>query len=166
MEPRACGAARWEPMKKRFVLVVETDPVARHHLTTLLETWGYDPVVATSVDESLAVLAHGHFLFSLLDLDLDGTDGTELLKRLRVQGGDPGAIIVITNGSGLHGAAEAAALGADDFVQKPFAPEELESTIKRALERPRRGWGRTVENDPQRRLQEELSLWRSIGMQE
>src|SRR6266567_2660811 len=153
-------------MKKRFVLVVESDPVARRHLTNLLETWGYEPVVASSVDESLAVLAHSRFLFSLLDLDLDGADGNELLKRLRVQGGDPGAIIVITNGSGLHGAAEAAALGADDFVQKPFAPEELENAIKSALERPRRGWGRPVETDPQRRLQEELSLWRSAGMQE
>jgi DNA-binding NtrC family response regulator len=153
-------------MKKRFVLVVETDPVARRHLTSLLETWGYEPVVANSVDESLALLAHSHFHFSLLDLDLDGTDGNELLKRLRVQGGDPGAIIVITNGSGLHGAAEAAALGADDFVQKPFAPEELENAIKNALARPRRGWGRGADDDPQRRLQEELSLWRSVGMQE
>jgi len=153
-------------MKKRFVLVVETDPVARRHLTSLLETWGYEPVVASTVDESLAVLAHSHFHFSLLDLDLDGTDGNELLKRLRVQGGDPGAIIVLTNGSGLHGAAEAAALGADDFVQKPFAPEELENAIKNALARPRRGWGRGASDDPQRRLQEELSLWRSAGMQE
>jgi two-component system response regulator AtoC len=153
-------------MNKRFVLVVETDPVARRHLTNLLETWGYEPVVASTVDESLAVLAHSHFHFSLLDLDLDGNDGNELLKRLRVQGGDPGAIIVITNGSGLHGAAEAAALGADDFVQKPFAPEELENAIKNALARPRRGWGRGATDDPQRRLQEELSLWRSTGMQE
>jgi len=153
-------------MKKRFVFVVETDPVARRRLTSLLETWGYEPVVAGSVDEALAILGHSHFLFSLLDLDLDGADGNDLLKRLRVQGGDPGAIIVITNGSGLHGAAEAAALGADDFVQKPFAPEELESAIKNALERPRRGWGRAVEDDPQRRLQEELALWRSAGMQE
>ncbi len=155
-----------EPMKKRFVLVVETDPVTRRHLTSLLETWGYEPVLAGSVDESLAVLADSHFLFSLLDLDLDGADGNELLKRLRVQGGDPGAIIVITNGTGLHGAAEAAALGADDFVQKPFTPEELENAIKNGLARPRRGWGRAAEDDPHRRLQEELSLWRSAGMQE
>jgi two-component system response regulator AtoC len=152
-------------MKKRFALVVETEPVTRRHLTSLLESWGYEPVVASSVDESLAILAHSHFLFSLLDLDLDGADGNELLKRLRVQGGDPGAIIVITNGSDLHHTAEAAALGADDFVQKPFAPEELENAIKNALARPRRGWGRAVEDDPQRRLQEELSLWRSAGMQ-
>lgn len=59
-------------MKKRCVLVLETDPVARRHLTSLLETWGYEPVVAGSVDESLAVVAHSHFLFSLLGLDLDG----------------------------------------------------------------------------------------------
>src|SRR6202171_4160563 len=99
-------------MKKRFVLVVETEPATRRYLTSLLESWGYEPVVASSVDESLAILAHSHFLFSLLDLDLEGADGNELLKRLRVQGGDPGAIIVLTNGSGLHGASEAAALGA------------------------------------------------------
>jgi DNA-binding NtrC family response regulator len=59
-------------MKKRCVLVLETDPVARRHLTSLLETWGYEPVVAGSVDESLAVVAHSHFLFRLLGLDLDG----------------------------------------------------------------------------------------------
>jgi DNA-binding response OmpR family regulator len=112
-------------MKKRFVLVVETELATRQHLTDLLESWGYEPVVASSVDESLAILAHRHFLFSLLDLDLDGADGNDLLKRLRVQGGDPGAIIVITNGSGLHSAAEAAALGADDFLQKPFPPADL-----------------------------------------
>ena len=155
-----------EPMKKRFVLVVETDPIARRHLTSLLETWGYEPVVAGSVNESLAALAHNHFVFSLLDLDLGGADGNELLKRLRVQGGDPGAIIVLTNGSGLHGAAEAAALGADDFVQKPFTPEELENAIKNGLARPRRGWGRAGEDDAHRRLQEELSLWSSTVMQE
>ena len=155
-----------EPMKKRSVLVVEADPVARRHLTSLLETWGYEPVVASSVDEALAALAHNHFVFSLLDLDLDGADGNELLKRLRVQGGDPGAIIAITNGSGLHRAAEAAALGADDFVQKPFTPEELENAIKNGLTRPRRNWERAVDADPVLRLHEELSLWRSPKMQE
>jgi len=154
-----------ELMKKRLVLVVEADPVARRHLTSLLETWGYKPVVAGSVDESLAALAHNHFVFSLLDLDLDGADGNELLKRLRVQGGNPGAIIVITNGSGLNRAAEAAALGADDFVQKPFTPEELENAIKNGQTRPRRGWGRAAD-DPDTRLEQELSLWRSARMQE
>jgi hypothetical protein len=40
-----------EPMRKRFVLAVETDPVVRRDLTCLLETWAYEPVVASSVDE-------------------------------------------------------------------------------------------------------------------
>jgi two-component system response regulator AtoC len=122
--------------------------------------------VARSVDESLAALAHSHFVFSLLDLDLDGVDCNELLKRLRVQGGDPGAIIVITNGSGLHSAAEAGALGADDFLQKPFTPEELENAIKNGLARPPRDWGRAADDDPDTRLEQELSLWRSTRMQE
>ena len=153
-------------MKKRFVLVVEADPATRTHLTSLLESWGYEPVVATSVDESLAILAHSRFVFSLIDLDLGGSDGNDLLKRLQVQGGDPGAIIVITNGSGLHGAAEAAALGADDFLQRPFTPADLENAIKNGLARPRRDWGRAANDDAGTRLQQELSLWQSARMKE
>ena len=153
-------------MKKRFVLVVEADPGTRTHLTSLLESWGYEPVVATSVDESLAILAHSRFVFSLIDLDLGGSDGNDLLKRLQVQGGDPGAIIVITNGSGLHGAAEAAALGADDFLQRPFTPADLENAIKNGLARPRRDWGRAANDDAGTRLQQELSLWQSARMKE
>ena len=153
-------------MKKRLVLVVETDPSTRTHLTSLLESWGYEPVVASSVDESLAILAHSRFLFSLIDLDPDGGDGNDLLKRLQVQGGDPGAIIVMTNGSDLHSPAEAAALGADDFLQKPFTPVDLENAIKNGLARPRQDRGRAADDDPGARLQQELLLWRSSRMQE
>jgi len=61
-----------EPMKTRLVLMVEADPVMQRHLASLLANWGYEPVLTSSVDESLAALAHNQFLFSLLDLNLDG----------------------------------------------------------------------------------------------
>jgi DNA-binding response OmpR family regulator len=47
--------------------------------------WGYEPVLTSTVDESLAALAHDDFVFSLLDVSLNGVDGTELLRRLKIQ---------------------------------------------------------------------------------
>ena len=109
------------------MLMVEADPVMQRHLGSLLSAWGYEPVLTSTVDESLAALAHNDFVFSLLDLNLDGADGTELLRRLKIQGGNPGPIILLANGNGLQRTIEATALGADDFLKKPFTPEELEN---------------------------------------
>ena len=153
-------------VKERLVLIVEADPVMQRHLGGLLTAWGYEPMVAATVDESLAVLAHNDFVFSLLDLNLDGADGTELLRRLKIQGGNPGPIILLANGHGIQRTLEATALGADDFLKHPFTPEELENVVKSALARPRRRWGRAPDDDPRGRLQDELSLWRSPRMRE
>jgi two-component system response regulator AtoC len=146
--------------------MVEADPVMQRHLGSLLSAWGYEPVLTSSVDESLAALAHNNFVFSLVDLNLDGADGTEFLRRLKIQGGNPGPIILLANGNGFQRTIEATALGADDFLKKPFTPEELENVVKSALARPRRSWGRAPDDDPRARLQHELSLWRSPQMRE
>jgi two-component system, NtrC family, response regulator AtoC len=148
------------------VLMVEADPVMQRHLGSLLSAWGYEPVLASTVDESMATLAHNDFVFSLLDVSLDGADGTELLRRLKIQGGRPGPIILLANGNGIQRTIEATALGADDFLKKPFTPEELENVVKSALSRPRRSWGPTSDDDPRARLQRELGLWRSPQMRE
>ena len=148
------------------MLMVEADPVMQRHLGSLLSAWGYEPVLTSTVDESLAALAHNDFVFSLVDLNLDGADGTEFLRRLKIQGGNPGPIILLANGNGFQRTIEATALGADDFLKKPFTPEELENVVKSALARPRRSWGRAPDDDPRARLQHELSLWRSPQMRE
>ncbi|HZN57973.1 MAG TPA: response regulator, partial [Planctomycetota bacterium] len=87
-------------VKERLVLVVEADPVMQRHLGGLLSALGYEPTLTVTVDESLAVLAHNDFVFSLLNLNLDGADGTEFLRRLKIQGGNPGPIILLANGHG------------------------------------------------------------------
>ena len=85
------------------MLMVEADPVMQRHLGSLLSAWGYEAVLTSTVEESLAALAHNDFVFSLLDLNLDGADGTELLRRLKIQGGSPGPIILLANGGSSHG---------------------------------------------------------------
>src|SRR3989442_9092204 len=150
----------------RLVFVVEADPTVQRHLASLLANLGYEPVVTGSVAESLAALSHNRFLLSLVDLELDGADGTELLRRLKVQGGNPGPVIVIANGGSIQRISEVAALGAEDVLQKPFTPEDLENAIKSAIARPSRAWGHEPQDDRGRRLQQELALWQSPQMRE
>src|SRR3989454_462797 len=150
----------------RLVLVVEADPTVQRHLASLLANLGYEPVVTGSVGESLAALSHNRFLLSLVDLELDGADGTELLRRLKVQGGNPGPVIVIANGGSIQRISEVATLGAEDVLQKPFTPEDLENAIKSAIARPSRAWGQEPQDDRGRRLQQELALWQSPQMRE
>jgi two-component system response regulator AtoC len=154
------------PLSLRLVLVVEADPVAQRHLASILSNLGYEALITGSVAESLAALAHNRFLLSLVDLNLDGADGAEFLRRLKVDGGSPGPIIVIARGDSIKRLPEAAALGADDVLQEPFTTEDLENAIKSAIGRPPRAWGHEPQDDRGRRLQHELALWQSPQMRE
>jgi two-component system response regulator AtoC len=150
----------------RRVLLIEANPVVEQQLSRLLREWGCEPVVARTVEEGVSALADAHYLFSLLDLDLDGADGTEFLRRLRSHGGSPGPVIVVCNGGGAKQTLEATALGADDFIRKPFSPEEFENVVQQALSRPRRVWWRQGDDSPMARVEQEIALWRSPGMRE
>ena len=153
-------------MKDRRVLVVEADAGMQRHLTRLLQQWGYSPVLAASVEEAFAALAHTGFLFSLVDVELNGADGLDFLRRLRSEGGDPGPIIMFCDTNDIRRVEAATTLGADDLIQKPFNAEELENAIKEVLARPRRLWAQSPADDPTVRLQQETALWRSPRMQE
>jgi two-component system response regulator AtoC len=150
-------------MKNRFVLVAAPEPSAQQSLCAILSEWGYEPVCADSLEAALPELAQRRFLVSLLDL---GPDATELLRRLKAQGGSPGAIIVIAEADAAERAREATSLGADDFLQKPFSADDLENVIKSVLARPRRSWERIPDDEARTRLHEEVGLWRSPKMNE
>ena len=139
-------------MASRPVLVVESDPVAQRYLADLLANLGYEPMITESVEESLTALSRNEFVLSLVDLSSAEAGGIELLRRLRTQGGTPGPVIIITNGESIKRIPEAAALGADDVLQKPFTPEDLENTIKSAVARPPRTWGHEAHDDRGHRL--------------
>ncbi len=151
----------------RSVLVVDADSLTRSHLGGALRDWGYDPIIAGSIDEALTALAHGRFLLTLLSATLDGEDGLDILRRLRTQGGEPGPVILIADARDIGRVSEAAALGADDFIQKDFAVGDLENALKVALARPRRRWTPAPDGDVAgAQLRREAGLWRSTAMRE
>ena len=150
-------------MKNRLVLAGGAESVTRQQLQTSLSEWGYEPVIAGSVEKTLAEIAERRFLATFLDFEADALD---LLRRLKTQGGAPGAIIVIDDGESGDRTTESASLGADDVLQKPFTADDLENVLKSALARPRRSWERRVDDEARARLREEVGLWRSPRMSE
>src|SRR5678815_903997 len=81
-------------MKNRLVLVAAEEPTLSHHLVELLSEWGYEVISVVSVDEALGEMAQRRFVLSLLDL---GSQASDLLRRLKTQGGAPGTIILLTD---------------------------------------------------------------------
>jgi two-component system, NtrC family, response regulator AtoC len=145
------------------VLVAVKDPGTQQQLAATLNEWGYAAVCVGSVEAALPELAQRRFLLSLLDL---GGATAELLRRLNIQGGSPGSIVVITDADATGPAIALSALGADDFLQKPFSSHDLENVVKSALAQPRRRWERATEDETRSQLREEVALWRSSRMQE
>ncbi len=153
-------------MKARPVLVVESEPLMQRHLSSLLQQLGYTPVVVSSVDEALAALSQTRFLFSTVGMELNGADGIDFLRELKIQGGDPNPIIMLFDPLNVGRVAEATTLGVDDFIQKPFKREELENTIKEVCSRSHRVWAQPPADDPIARLEQQVALCRSPRMRE
>jgi two-component system, NtrC family, response regulator AtoC len=149
----------------RQVLVIEAEPLLCSHLARKLECLAYAPVIVASVDAALAALTRSRFEFTLMAMELGGADGLDFLRRLKFHGGDPGPIIALFDPASAKRIEEAAALGADDFLQKEFKPDELENAIKEVSRSPGRLWGLPAVDDLATRIDQETSLWRSSAMQ-
>jgi DNA-binding response OmpR family regulator len=69
----------------------------------------------------------------VVDVDMPGMSGIDLLRLLR-QGEGPGlAVVILTGSATFEDKAEAYALGADDYILKPIAPRELVERVIRVL---------------------------------
>ena len=114
-------------MKSQPVLILEPDPALRNHLASLLRQWGYIPLPVGSIHQALDAVSRTRFSLSLVEMDLNGADAIELLRRLKLRGENSGPIIVLSDPLDLDRIAQANSLGIDDFLQKPFSPEEAAS---------------------------------------
>jgi len=122
-------------MMTHRVLVVEDDPTLRLVLRDNLQSEGYDVEVAA--DGAAAVNRTRTTVPDLivLDLTLPDHDGLELLPILRMLGQVP--IIVLTARMQRDDKLKGLALGADDYITKPFDPDELLARIRAVLRRAR-----------------------------
>ena len=152
-----------EPLSSRRVLISNPDQAEQHHLSSVVTSLGFEPVVVGSVHEPLAPLSQNGFLLSLIDLD---AMGTAQLRRLKAEGGDPGHVIIIADAGGPTRVPEPDVLGSHDVLKRPLTPERLKQAIKTAIARPAHTAGAETQDDGSRRLGDELSLWTSSLMLE
>lgn len=115
------------------VLVVDDDRNIRVSIAHALEASGYQVACAATGEEALAMLGASPFDLVLLDLKLPAIDGMEVLRRARIC--CPRAKVVIISAHGrVDSAVEAMRLGASDFVEKPFTPQEIRAAVRSALD--------------------------------
>ena len=116
----------------RILLVDDELPIQRA-LAPLLRSRGYEVDVASSGSDALNAIAARSPDLVVLDLGLPDLEGTEVCRRVRTTSKMP--IIVLTARGSDTDKVEALDLGADDYVTKPFSPEELLARIRVALRR-------------------------------
>jgi two-component system KDP operon response regulator KdpE len=117
------------------ILLVDDEIAIQRAVRPLLRTRGYDVSVSATGHDALKMAAEEQPDLVVLDLGLPDLDGTEVCRRLRAASGVP--IIVLSARSAESDKVDALDLGADDYVTKPFGPEELLARIRVALRRVR-----------------------------
>jgi two-component system KDP operon response regulator KdpE len=115
------------------ILLVDDEVAIQRALGPLLRARGYDVITAGSGAAALAALAEHPPALIVLDLGLPDIDGVEVCRRVRAD--SPVPIIVLSARGAEADKVRALDNGADDYVTKPFGPEELLARIRVALRR-------------------------------
>jgi DNA-binding response OmpR family regulator len=117
------------------LLIVEDNEELAELLAKGLQTAGYEADILSTVQEARSVLQTTFYAALILDLGLPDGDGLELLHEIRHRR-NPIPVLVLTARGGLHDRVQGLRSGADDYLVKPFALEELIARLEAQLRRP------------------------------
>ena len=139
------------------ILIIDDEPILRESLQAWLERDGYSVEAVSSGEEGLERVKQASFDLVFLDLKLEDIDGIQVLSRIK--GDDPDtAVVMITAYGSVPSAVEAMKQGAEDYLLKPFEPEELSLLIEKILSHK----ARERENIYLREQQRERSRFESL----
>jgi len=110
------------------ILVVEDEVRLARHISRALINAGHDAAVMHDGESALGAASETHFDLIVLDIMLPGIDGFEFLRRLRKARIDSRVLVLTARGE-LNDRVTGLALGADDYLAKPFAMQELVARI-------------------------------------
>jgi DNA-binding response OmpR family regulator len=122
-------------MSEPLILVVDDEPSISEVVTIYLQRAGYRVSVARDGQAALDAIERQPPDLVVLDLMLPQVDGLEIARRVRAQGDTP--IIMLTARREEADRITGLETGADDYVVKPFSPQELVSRVKAVLRRTR-----------------------------
>jgi DNA-binding response OmpR family regulator len=126
------------------LLVVEDNEELAQLLTQGLHAAGYETDLLTTAAEARTAVTTTRYAALVLDLGLPDGDGLSILREIR-QRQDPIPVLVLTARGGLHDRVIGLRSGADDYLVKPFAFEELVARLEALLRRPGQLLGRSLQ---------------------
>lgn len=118
---------------KQTILVVEDEAKIADVLKSYLEREGFGVATAKDGDEALSLFASLSPALVLLDLMLPRRSGEEVCREIRARGNTP--VIMLTAKTEEHSILGGLAIGADDYVTKPFSPRQVVARVHAVLRR-------------------------------
>ena len=118
------------------LLVIEDDRTVGQYVKRGLAEAGFNVDLVGDGAEGLRVASEGHYDVVVLDLRLPGMEGREVLRTLRDRGHTV-PVLVLTAQDAVDFKVQALRMGADDYVTKPFALEELLARVEALGRRPK-----------------------------
>lgn len=113
------------------ILVVDDDDIVTELLVNVLAQFGHEATAARSGREALELMRSGTYRLVILDWEMKGMSGIELCRHIRQRYSCGYVyIIMLTVRRGTNNIVEGLGAGADDFISKPFEPQELGVRIR------------------------------------
>jgi DNA-binding response OmpR family regulator len=118
------------------ILIVDDDAFIRRPLEFILREEGYESCCASDAEEGLHLIATRRPDLILLDVMMPGKDGLTLCRELKADPRTADIPVVLLSARGREDDREAGlALGALDFMTKPYSPHELKRRVREILSR-------------------------------
>lgn len=144
-EQNGSAPARLRPQHR--VLVVDDEESVRITTAAILEQEGYEVETASDGHEALSKIQSGDFDLVLTDLRMEGMDGSMLLHEINRH--HPNVVtIVLTGYATIESSVDALRQGVYDYLVKPCVVEDLQLTVRRALEHRRQSMHITELSSP------------------
>ena len=138
-------------MNQQTILVVDDEPSIREVVSLYLTRAGYNVKVAEDGQQALDEMSKQLPDLVVLDLMLPNIDGLEVTRRLRAEGETP--IIMLTSRKEESDRIFGLEMGADDYVVKPFSPQELVSRVRAVMRRTNTATASEPKNGSERPLE-------------
>jgi DNA-binding response OmpR family regulator len=117
------------PTHQMHILIVEDEVRLSRHIASALREAGHEAVVIHDGETALGEMEEKPFDLLVLDIGLPGIDGFEVLRRLRAKHMSHRVLILTARGE-LNDRVTGLQLGADDYLAKPFAMQELLARVR------------------------------------
>ena len=121
-------------MNKPSILVVDDDPVILRLVSANLKIRGFDVVTAEEGESALGLMSKVMPDLVILDIMMPGMDGVEVCRRIRESSDVP--VMMMSARAEVESQAAALLYGADDYVCKPFAIDDLLNRVRGMLDMP------------------------------